>query len=252
MTDHSKAAKYYHYRPAYLPMFFEGCAQTLDLDGSQRMLDVACGTGAVARGFAPYVDSIIAFDGNKNMIDIARKETANDPKVQILYTLFDDLDVSGTFDLVTFGRSIHWMDREPTLSALRRLLKKNGHIIVCGSGIQGDDISWLQAYEEVRYRWWGFTKNDRHEGFHTFRKSDFVPICRIESDETRKYTIDDLVKQSLSFAGLTSRVEAETENYRGDLEAALLPFLRNGALEARIVTWGHVFRIKRSVLSNRS
>ena len=254
MIDHSHAAKYYQYRHAYLPTFFEGCAQTLDLDGSQRMLDVACGTAVVAQGLSPHVDSIIAFDGNKNMIDIALKETANYSNIQVLHTLFNDLDVSGEFDLITFGRAIHWLDREFTLSALDRLLKKDGYIIVCGSGYEKDNFAWLQAYNDVRSRLWGRDCTDlgQYEGFDFFRGSDFVPVYRVLSDGIQTYSIDDLVLQSLSYAGLSSRVEANKEEFRRDLEAALLPFLRNGELEARIASWGNVFRFKRSVSSRRA
>jgi ubiquinone/menaquinone biosynthesis C-methylase UbiE len=91
MTDFSNVAKYYKYRHAYLPAFFEGCADTLKLDGSQRQLDVACGTGVVARGYSTYVDSIVAFDGNRNMIDIALEKSADYPNIQFLHTTFNDL-----------------------------------------------------------------------------------------------------------------------------------------------------------------
>ena len=67
MTSFLDVATNYHYRHAYLPDFFEGCADTLKLDGFQRMLDVVCGIGAVTQGFSPYVDSIVAFEESKVM-----------------------------------------------------------------------------------------------------------------------------------------------------------------------------------------
>ena len=250
MTDHSHAAKYYQHRHAYLPKFFEGCADTLNLDGSQRLLDVACGTGVVAQGFSAYVDSIVAFDGNKNMIDIALKETASYSNIQILHTLFNDLDVSGKFDLITIGRAIHWLDRDFLLSALRRLLKEDGHIIVCGSGYAKDNSAWLRAYYDVWTHWSRETNQLKYDGIDVFRRSDFVSIYSISSEEIRNYSINDLINITLSYPSLSEPVESAKEKFRHDLESALLPFLRNDEIKARIVTWGNVFRFKRSRVSH--
>jgi SAM-dependent methyltransferase len=246
MTDHSKAAKYYQYRNAYLPVFFEGCAQTLDLDGSQRLLDVACGTGVVARGFSPYVDSIIAFDESKDMVQIAADDSSDYPNIQILHSTFDDLDLSGEFDLVTFGRSIHWMDRATTLSTLGRLLKPGGHIIVCGSGFSKKNVGWTRAYFDIWPRWWRGKKAGSFDGQDIFRKSAFAATHYITSEVVRKLSVEDLINISLSYSGLTESVEAARDDFRHDLEVALRPFLRNGTIEAHAVTWGRIFKSKQS------
>jgi SAM-dependent methyltransferase len=246
MTDFSNAAKYYQYRHAYLPSFFERCADTLELDGSQRMLDVACGTGGVARGFAAYVGPTVAFDENKEMVDIAEDSCSDYPNIQILHTTFNELDVPGTFDLVTLGRAINLLDRDFTLDALGRLLKKDGCVIVCGSGFSKNNSAWLGAYYDVWPRWWRGTERERHDGIDVFHKSGFVPARQISSEAIQNMSIDDLVNCSLSYSGLTARVEAAKAEFRHDLETALLPFLQDGAIEARIVTWGNVFRRRRS------
>jgi SAM-dependent methyltransferase len=242
MTDFSNAAKYYQYRHAYLPGFFEDCAKTLELDGSQRLLDVACGTGGVGRGFSAYVDSVVAFDENRDMIDIAVDGSSDYPNIEILHTTFNDLDFSGRFDLVTFGRSINLLDRDVVLSALGRLLKKDGSVVVCGSGFSKDNSAWVRAYYDVWPRWWRGTERAGHDGIDVFRKSEFGPTRHISTEAIRKFSIDDLINISLSYSGLTARVEAAKEEFRHDLEVALLPFLQDGAIEARVVTWGNVFR----------
>jgi ubiquinone/menaquinone biosynthesis C-methylase UbiE len=242
MTDFSDVAKYYQYRHAYLPTFFEGCADTLKLDGSQRLLDVACGTGDVARGFSTYVDSIVAFDGSRNMIDIAMEKTADYPNIQILHTTFDDLDVPGTFDLVTFGRSIHLLDRDFTLSALGRLLKNDGCVIVCGSGFSNDNSGWIRAYYDVWSRWQRGKRFERFDGQDIFHTTGFIPCYQISSKSIQKMSVDDLVNHTLSYPGPSAPVEAAKEEFRHDLGVALLPFLQNDTIEARIATWGNVFK----------
>ena len=50
----------------------------------------------------------------------------------------------GPFDLVTIGRALHWMEREPTLAALERILAPGGHILICGSS-SGKANPWRAA-----------------------------------------------------------------------------------------------------------
>jgi hypothetical protein len=59
-------------------------------------------------------------------------------------------------------------------------------------------------------------------------------------------SINDLVDHTLSYPGPSARVEAAKEDFRRDLEVALLPFLQDGAIEARVVTWGNVFKFRQS------
>jgi ubiquinone/menaquinone biosynthesis C-methylase UbiE len=208
------------------------------------MLDVACGTGAVARGFSAYVDSIVAFDTSRNMLDIALEDTADYPNVQLLHTTFDDLDVPGDFDLVTFGRSIHLLDRDFTLSALRRRLKKDGWIIVCASGFSAENTGWIRAYYDVWSRWQSGKRYEKFDGLDVLRRPEFGLSYQISSKTTLEMSIDDLVNYALSYPGPAARIEAAKGKFRQELEIALLPFLRDGVIEARIVTWGNVFRFE--------
>jgi len=60
----------------------------------------------------------------------------------------------GRFNVVTIGRALHWMDREPTLVRLERLVAPAGMILVCSSRSVNDARNpWLDDDSAARRVW---------------------------------------------------------------------------------------------------
>src|SRR5215471_18115096 len=100
------AAAYYSARTPYLPVFFSHSARVLALSKQSFVLDLACGTGELAAGFAPHCDSVVAIDKSPNMLSAGGTRPDN--------VRFVEADLDGTVgpfpalaDLVTIGRAIH-------------------------------------------------------------------------------------------------------------------------------------------------
>ena len=53
---------YARYREPYPPEFFEKIAEQISLRGDETLLDVGCGPGMLAIGFAPFVGSCTGLD----------------------------------------------------------------------------------------------------------------------------------------------------------------------------------------------
>ena len=86
------------------------------------MIDLGTGPGVLALGFAPYVGSILGVDPEPAMVAEARRAAA---EAEIAFPVIEgraeDLAADcGPFDLITIGRSLHWMDRPATLAAFDR------------------------------------------------------------------------------------------------------------------------------------
>ncbi|MGR8947900.1 MAG: class I SAM-dependent methyltransferase [Gammaproteobacteria bacterium] len=68
----------HHLVPAYFKQWAEMLIDSTELDAGARILDVACGTGVVARSAAAHVGSngkLVGVDLNPGMLDIARQKT---------------------------------------------------------------------------------------------------------------------------------------------------------------------------------
>jgi ubiquinone/menaquinone biosynthesis C-methylase UbiE len=126
------------YERYLVPVIFTPCAeQLLDLAAvrpGERVLDVACGTGIVARGAATKVGaggSVVGTDLNEGMLEVATAVTADAP-VGIQWHAADAAALplpDGAFDLVCCQQGLQFFtDRPQALRELHRVLAPGGRL----------------------------------------------------------------------------------------------------------------------------
>jgi SAM-dependent methyltransferase len=127
------AARFYRQgRYPYAPSLADALAHHLDLDGSGRLLDVGCGPGSVTLLFARQFESVVGVDADGEMVREARRAAAEEQITNAGWMqaraeeLPDDL---GTFRVITFAQSFHWMDRTRVAKAVRRMLDPGGAVV---------------------------------------------------------------------------------------------------------------------------
>lgn len=102
----------------------------------ERVLDVACGTGSVARHVAPLVGSsgkIVALDVDADMLRVARTQPAPaGPTIEWLHGDATSLDFAdGAFDLVLCQQGLQFFpDRAAAAGEMRCVLANGGRIAV--------------------------------------------------------------------------------------------------------------------------
>lgn len=92
------------------------------------LLDVATGTGTIARAAAARGASVVAIDASAGMLEIARRLS---PEVNLRLGDVSALPFgAGMFDVVTCGLSIsHFANREKALSEVLRVLRPTGNLV---------------------------------------------------------------------------------------------------------------------------
>jgi len=114
------------------------------LQPGERLLDVACGTGIIARAAARAGCSVTGIDVAPDMIGVAR---ATEPKIDwhvgdAQSLPFDD----GTFDIVTCQMGLMFLDdRAQAIAEMRRVLAPSGRVVVSTPGA-------IQPFFEVMER----------------------------------------------------------------------------------------------------
>ncbi len=248
MGPFETAVEFYRYREPYPREFFESVAARLALTHATRLLDVACGPGNLAIGFAPFVGSCTALDREPEMLRAARLAAA-DAKVDISFiqTRFEDLDCGDcSFDFVTIGRAQHWLAREATLAVLERIVAPGGAIAICGSTVRGSHTNpWVAKFKEVRRAW----ASDPDESRYNINMDEWFALSRFrKSDEIRvehrqRVTIDELIRRALSYSITSPAVLGKGRaQFEAEMRAALEPFAREGEIEEEVVAKGTVFR----------
>src|SRR3989338_907130 len=109
--------------------------------GSEKILDVACGTGALEELIVKEhpSQSMTGVDISENMLHVAKRKLAAYPSVSFFQSGATDLPFAeDTFDLVVCANSFHYFDDPAaSLREMRRALKKGGRLII---------LDWCRDY----------------------------------------------------------------------------------------------------------
>lgn len=248
----STASLYEHLRPPYPPEFFRSVAQRLGLSRRCGLIDLGTGPGVLALGFAPYVGRIVGVDPEPAMLDAARGAAARAGHTLALIeakaeTLGPDI---GSFDVVTIGRALHWMDRDPTLALLDRLVARDGAIAICASFSATDGRNpWLDGYNEARRRWsparlWeeaGRGTKTHRDLPAFFRGSSFGPTELVTVETSHAVNAQDLARRTLTYSSSSpDALGGNVEAMLRDVEERLVPFSRNGVIAETIVSTAQI------------
>jgi SAM-dependent methyltransferase len=239
---------YSRYREPYPPGFFSELAQSLVLTGAERLLDVGCGPGPLSLGLAPFVGRVTGLDPEPAMIDAA-KAAASEARVPISFILgrIEDFSTAETFDIITIGRALHWLDRDKALPVLERIVACSGRIAICRApGIESPVSPWFKRYEDIRRAWSSegseYQKHRHQDGRKWFEGSRFVHISEVSVRETRQVNVPELVGRALSKSNTSpAKLGDRRATFEAEITAALRPFSHNGLLKEQIVAQASVF-----------
>src|SRR5215211_897486 len=128
------------YERYLVPLLFAPGAEYLielaSLGPEERLLDVACGTGIVARRAARRVGAdgkVVGLDINEGMLEVARK-ASSDVRPAIEWRQGDATDMplpDGAFDVVFCQQGLQFFpDRSAALGEMHRVLVANGRLVL--------------------------------------------------------------------------------------------------------------------------
>lgn len=150
----SAASHYLAGRPAYAGLLIRRVATLVGLGPSDRVMDLGCGPGVLARAFSPLAGEVVAMDPEPAMLHVAREHCAEVGNVRFVAGGSDDLAPAlGRFRLVVMGRSFHWMDRAATLRRLDALVEPGGAVVLFHTGHAPVPVNaWTERFRELRRR----------------------------------------------------------------------------------------------------
>lgn len=121
------ARSYREGRLTYSSALIEHVAHDAGLGPDSTVLDLGCGPGNIANEIAAYSGNVLGVDISAAMLEAAREHAP--ANVTYLQGSSEDLSfITTPLDLVTFGRSFHWMNRKVTLEELDAHVTPEGRL----------------------------------------------------------------------------------------------------------------------------
>ena len=238
-------APYYEQgRPPYAPGVADALRDALGLDGRGRLLDAGCGPGratllalaSVRRGRRSRPRS--GDDRRGGTLALTELHITN---AHFVRERAEALPAGlGTFRVVTFAASFHWMDRPVVAAAVRTMLEPGG------AAVQIDPPGYGPSNEVVRdgasavprrrpASRAGRSATPRRTGRTTCsRPRAFVPMDVVTVPDGRviERPVDDLVAQALSSSSTAPHLFGDRlDDFVADLRAALLDAHPSGFAE---------------------
>jgi len=227
-------------RPPYAPLLIRRVAALTGLGPAHAVLDLGCGPGQLARGFAPLAREVLAMDPEPEMLRAAADASAGLPAIRFALGGSGDLAPSlGQFRLVTIGRSFHWMDRAPTLRRLDALIEPGGAVALFHTGAAlVPENAWMERFSALRGRYAGEDPERRQRRGEAWLRHEGVLLAsafsRIEGCfvlERREIEAASLIDRAFSMSSTApARLGGQAAALQREIEALIAEIAPDGRL----------------------
>ena len=236
----------HHYlagRPGYAPRAIKRVIGLCGLKPTDRVLDLGCGPGQLARAFAPYASEVVGIDPEPEMLWLAR-QGGPENALWIEASSYDIGPHHGQFGMVTMGRSFHWMDRVDTLSRLEEMVAPDGSVVLFSDShpdVPGN--AWRREYGAVIERYAEDAERSSRRGpgwvSHTalLLDSAFSQIEEISVTERRRLSAAVLLDRALSMSSTSrARLGVRADDLLEELTALIARLAPSGQLGEVVAT----------------
>jgi SAM-dependent methyltransferase len=233
---------YIEHRVRYADRLIERVAEAASLTPSSKVMDLGCGPGFIANRIAAFAGDVVGVDPNERMLEAARQEAVAmgvDNVVYLVGSSFDLSIVDGPLQLVTMGRSFHWMDRTATLAALNGLVASDGVVaLLWDQKPEAPENAWWETFKDVCREfeakddfWKERRSKDWEPHVSILMRSAFADVTHLGFYEHRQWTVEDLIGLALSQSGTTSgRLGDKMAAFEQAVRDALTPLADEGTL----------------------
>ena len=140
------AAQYERSRPGYAPEAVRHLVERLSLGPGRVVLDLAAGTGKLARQLVPSGARVVAVE------PLAELRALVPTGIEMLEGTAEAIPLaSGSTDAVTVAQAFHWFDEEAALAEIRRVLRHGGRLALVSNRRDERDAT-TRAFGELLAR----------------------------------------------------------------------------------------------------
>jgi ubiquinone/menaquinone biosynthesis C-methylase UbiE len=200
-------------RPSYPAQAITAVVEAFDLSGTSTVLDLAAGTGQLARLLRPRVGNVIAVEPAAAMRD---QLTADVPGVVALDGTAEAIPLGDhAVDAVVVGEAFHWFRTAEAAREIARVLTQEGGLALLWNVPTWtiEDTPWLDAFRQIvaghRRAAGGYPAGDGSWRERLEQTSLFAPITHVQATHIQHLSCDDFVAQVASWSWIANLPNAE-------------------------------------------
>lgn len=228
--------------------YIQWILDSLPLAPDTSVIDVACGTGIMARAIAPHVSSVVGIDITREMLDSARQQAAERNLSNIEFVECDARNIcfeAQSFDLAISRFAVHhFADPLLELREMQRVIKKSGHLAIV------DLMAPSEKSEAEKYNQFERARDPSHVAAYSFNElQNLIRKTGLHVIHTDVEQVEVNVNNWLSLSETPQEArkyirEALLNNIQGGDDTAMSPFIdQSGELMFR-QNWVLVFAVK--------
>ena len=229
-----QAAGFEGYVPVSMQQALQWIVERLSLTPATRVLDVASGTGLLARAIAFHVARVDSIDVTQEMVDEGRRLAAARGVANIEPRVGDATALphaSDTYDLVATRNSFHHMvDPSAALAEMTRVCRRGGRVAVVDM-LSPDDAALAEVYNG-----WERLRDPSHTRclalgeLESAFAANGLSIALVEHFEAPVDADAWMSLTSVAEADRTTLLDAFTAELAGGAPTGMQPHLRDGKL----------------------
>jgi SAM-dependent methyltransferase len=162
-----RADNYVRYRPSYSPMLVDFLRANCGLSSTSEVADVGSGTGTLSRILLDQGCVVYGIEPNAEMRASAERLLAGCERFRSIDATAEETTLpDNSVDLVTSGRTLHWVELEPALDEMRRILRPHGWAIALWNKRCPELDPVAAGYEQILW-----TYCNHYSTFHSRREA---------------------------------------------------------------------------------
>ncbi|MEL6572261.1 MAG: class I SAM-dependent methyltransferase [Pseudomonadota bacterium] len=246
----------YRHRPPYAPAALTYVEENAPV--CNRLLDLGCGSGRIACHLAATFDEVTAVDPSTAMVAMGRTSSGGDaPNLTWVTSTAEDAPLVGSYDVVTFASSIHWMDPTRLFAKLRPHLQPH-HMLAMIDGDMPFAPPWQADWETFLIKWVPVMSGQPYgsDYWHGLRSRhrpfvDLVDTVETLSDPISQSVPDFILSQHARETFAPERMGTHREAFDAELAELLHPHRgSDGLLSYRVKTTVTHATARKTALSN--
>jgi ubiquinone/menaquinone biosynthesis C-methylase UbiE len=174
-----RVENYIKYRPSYPQEILAFLKKEIGLSPSSVIADIGSGTGISSEMFLKNGNTVYAVEPNKQMREAGERLLNHYPNFHSINATAESTTLRDAgIDIIVAGQAFHWFDTVKAKIEFKRILQKNGWVVLLWNERKTDTSPFLHAYEELLHTFGTDYKEVNHVNIYGaidrfFKKSEY-------------------------------------------------------------------------------